>query len=204
LSRRNVLILSIALNALLILFIAGRRIYYANLPVKNDLELRISERVRTLKTIPVGKEDTVFIGNSLIAELPTRNKNFGIHGARSAHAVELVHYSKNARRIYLMIGINDIVNGSVDTLKANVVKLMGQRNIDFQSLLPVGMEYEKHNETIRDYNQWLKGECSKKGIEFINLHPHFLKDGKLNDELSIDGLHLNVKGYLLWTKILQQ
>jgi lysophospholipase L1-like esterase len=200
LSSRKVLILSIALNALLILFIAGRKTYYANLPVKNDNEIRIAERVRTLRMIPVSKEDTVFIGNSLIAELPTRNKNFGVHGAKSGHVLELVNHARDAKRIYVMIGINDIVNGSVDTLKGNVRKIMEHRNIVFQSLLPVSMEYEKHNETIREYNQWLKAECSKRGIEFIDLYPHFLRDGKLNDELSIDGLHLNVQGYLLWTK----
>jgi hypothetical protein len=207
LSSRKVLILSVALNALLILFIAGRRIYYRNYskPVLPDVEVkRIWGRVGTLKTVPVSVNDTVFIGNSLTAELPTRNKNFGIHGAMSGHLVELVYHARGAGRIYLMMGINDIVNGSVDTLKSNVLKVMECDNIVFQSLLPVSMGYGNYNEPVKEYNKWLAEQCRKRGIEFLNLYPHFLKDGKPDSDLTIDGLHLNVKGYLLWTEILNQ
>jgi hypothetical protein len=201
--KRSVLIASLAANVFFVAYYGCRKIAQITTPDTSAIEQeqRVSARIEALQLIPVDSSDTVFIGCSLTAELPTTHKNFGIHSARSCHIGKLIEHCKKAKSIYVLIGINDIVNGS-DNLKANVQKFLPYRNIIMQAILPVSGQYDQYNNTIREYNQWLKEECLKQGRIFIDLYPYFQSDGRLKGEYSIDGLHLTRSGYEKWKSLL--
>ncbi len=69
-----------------------------------------------------------------------------------------------------------------------------------QSVLPFGTIYTPK---IEAYNNILQKYCLSKNIPFINLYPYFLSKGALKKDLTIDGIHLTAKGYLIWGEILK-
>ena len=55
------------------------------------------------------------------------------------------------------------------------------------------------NKRIIDVNNNLKSLSVKNNVTYIDLHRLMIaNDGELKSELSIDGLHLNGKGYQIW------
>ncbi len=74
-----------------------------------------------------------------------------------------------------------------------------------QSILPVddAVHYTRKNSDIIQINTELKSLAGSKGAVFIDIHSEFKnEDGILDKEYSIDGLHLNGKGYLLWKNLI--
>lgn len=200
---KRYLTLSLILNVILVLFIAGRSLYYRNWArinasqIERDLDIRLNPVIDIMKTIPVTPSDTVLVGNSLMLEFPTTYKKFAIAGARCRHVLPLLDHAKNAKLIYLEVGINDIVNTSVDTLKENVLKMMSP-NVVIHSTLPVGGIYSDYNDEVIQYNKWLDSACKARGVRFENVYHLFEKGGQLNPAFTADGLHLNVTGYMIW------
>lgn len=76
-----------------------------------------------------------------------------------------------------------------------------------QSLLPVNNRYgiftthTNKGDSILEINKQLKSICKDRGYIFVDLFSKMVNvDGKLRDDLSVDGLHLNGLGYLIWKK----
>lgn len=120
---------------------------------------------------------------------------------------------RNPKEAYLMIGVNDIryrtdamhfesyVNAIVDSFDGKDTELF------IQSILPVNngiFGNEVSNKTVKQFNEILRRIADEHGIEYIDLHPSFTdQSGQLDKNFTVDGLHLNGKGYELWVDILQ-
>jgi lysophospholipase L1-like esterase len=70
------------------------------------------------------------------------------------------------------------------------------------SLLPVNNRIRntgRRNEVIRNLNRQLKELAQAEGAEFLDIHSLMTdSDGRLRDELTDDGIHLNGRGYIIW------
>ena len=128
----------------------------------------------------------------------------------------------NPDRIFVMIGINDLLRGIspnevlreqkqlIQTLKKDHPESL----IILQSILPHSAEaatwegrdrlLKLDNQTIATLNQNLKQLAQAQDVYYLDLWPLFLdQEGKLRAYLTTDGLHLNENGYLVWSVALE-
>jgi lysophospholipase L1-like esterase len=174
---------------------------------------------------------TVLAGDSLSLWFPTellpesRNwLNQGISGETSWGLLKRLSLFDKTKpsRIFVMIGINDLVRGISDTeildnqrqIMTYLRKTHPKAQIVFQSILPHGGEniiWEGRdkllaipNSRIRQLNQQLENIAIKEGIKYLDLQPLFVNEqGNMRTEFSTDGLHLSYEGYLVWRSALQ-
>ncbi|MFS0689289.1 GDSL-type esterase/lipase family protein [Sporosarcina sp. 179-K 8C2 HS] len=115
---------------------------------------------------------------------------------------------RNPKEAYLMIGVNDIryktdakdfesrVKAIVDSFDGKETKLF------IQSILPVNnglFGNEVTNKKVKQLNDILQRIADENGIEYIDLHSSFAdKSGQLDKKFTVDGLHLNGRGYEVW------
>jgi len=120
---------------------------------------------------------------------------------------------RNPKEAYLMIGVNDIryktnpknfesrVNAIIDSFEGKRTRLF------IQSILPVNnglFGNEVSNEKVNQFNDILRKIADDNGIEYIDLHSSFMdKNGQLDKKFTVDGLHLNGKGYEVWVEKLR-
>ena len=175
---------------------------------------------------PVNSDDIVLLGNSLTESndwnkaLGEEIRNRGISGDTSAGVYDRLYQilPGKPRKIFLMIGINDISRGvSVDSLLHNinliiekVQKESPQSKFYLQSMLPVNESVGEYsnlkgkNAMIADINQRLKRLAEEKKVTYVDVAKHFIDDNnQLRLELTRDGLHLKKEGYKLWEDVLR-
>jgi len=163
-------------------------------------------------------EDILFLGDSITdnaewAELFGNNphiKNRGIGGDDTAGVLGRLDEitGSQPRKVFIMIGTNDLAYGlTIDDVVENYTTILEtilrdspDTDIYVQSILPVdeSIHYTRPNADIEAINEQLKKISHELDLTYINLAEDFKKDGKLNPEFSIDGLHLNGKGYEIW------
>ena len=187
-----------------------------------------SNKVEQFKSYPNSGKDIIFLGNSITANtdwselLGIRHlKNRGISGDITYGVLERLDevIEGKPKKVFILIGINDISRNIPDELILNNYKLMISRikngspktKIIVQTLLPTNNTFDKFK---NHYNKeahvlWLNTELTKLAVSekvtLIDLYPHFLdSDKRLDKRYTIDGLHLNVEGYARWKEILMQ
>lgn len=172
---------------------------------------------------PPPKDAVLFIGSSTIRiwkSLPTDfpgittiNRGFG--GSEIADSVryaDRIAIPYHPRRIVMYAGDNDLAAGKSPERVANDFRAFVEKvrsaepdvPITFISIKPCPARWKnvanvkKANQLIADYAK------SQKGIDFVDIFPAMLNsEGKPRTELfRKDGLHMNAKGYALWTSIL--
>jgi lysophospholipase L1-like esterase len=227
------LIISLALNVLFILAISvfiinkgGITYIVGKVTEQRKEEFSIHHQVQTsLFDVYQSKpSDVVFVGDSLtdfanwneLLEIDNV-KSRGIPGDQTKDlldTIDIVLDDKPAK-IFLMVGINDLSNGvspskALDNYKKIVEKIKNRSpntELIIQSLLPINTEVlqqtETNNKMIVDFNDNLKKLAVDKNLEYVDLHPHFLKDEQLDSSLTTDGLHINGDGYLIWDEIIK-
>ncbi|MDP9080928.1 MAG: GDSL-type esterase/lipase family protein [Bacteroidota bacterium] len=168
--------------------------------------------VNLFKALPHSNSDIVFLGTSLTAGFPLsemfadcRLKNRGIGGNKTNDIFNRLNEVTNGKpaKIFLEVGTNDItLNCLIDTIFNNFVKIVTtikknspKTRLYVQSVLPFG---RNNISNIENYNKNVQNYCTENKITFINLYPLFLEKGSIKDELTVDGTHLNIKGYLIW------
>lgn len=174
------------------------------------------ERIAEFKENPLHTNDIVFLGNSL-TELGgdwgkrvnnPKVKNRGIAGDTTdgviARLGELIYFKPE--QVFILIGINDLFRDDMTSQKVfnNILKIVNQihdgspgTKIFVQTILPTTTETLK--EKIQLTNSLLMNSESKEPYELIFLHNHFATQDDLMDmDLSVDGVHLNEKGYSVW------
>lgn len=181
-----------------------------------------NHRLSLFRQLPVGREDVIFLGNSITAgnewgELfqDIHIKNRGISGDITAgvlHRLSDVVRQKPAK-IFLLIGINDLSRGiSTDSILKNVFlaadfvhQLSPETKLYIQSILPVNrslglfVDHTNKSDSIIRLNQMLHSGATNHHYTFIDLHPYFCDTaGRLDKNLTNDGLHLRGDGYQLW------
>ena len=123
-------------------------------------------------------------------------------------------YSVSPRKIFVMGGINTLSKYNwkkslsiYESLLNDLKKYFPESNICIQSLLPVSKNFEKFyisNDLIRKYNSKLSDIVRNYGFTYIDLFTAYSKDGYLNEEYTIDGLHLKPDSYTLWVDIIHK
>lgn len=182
------------------------------------------QRVSQFEILPIVEEDIVFIGNSITdycewAELfqNPNIKNRGISGDVAEGVLNRLSPITEGRpkKIFLMIGINDMIKGrSPETIAISIDKIVQKlqhstpnTKIYLQSVLPANRKFSDEaisQGAIIGLNNLLKEIAFKREITYIDLHSNFIDQasGNIQSQYSNDGLHLMGKGYSLWRDIL--
>ncbi len=161
----------------------------------------------------------VFLGDSITEAFPAAKAfpgqnvlNRGIGGDRIGGVLERLDVSVSRpqpRRVFLMIGINDIVgtpNVPVASLAGEYGRLLDQlreaapeAEIVVQYLLPLSGGFAVHNERVREMNVEIRRLAEERGLPFLDLHWHLRDEsGALRREFTFDGIHLTLMGYWAW------
>jgi hypothetical protein len=160
-------------------------------------------------------QDIVFIGNSLIDNYPLSEmfknehvRNRGMSGETTTDLLNRIDESikYNPKKVFIMDGINDIgvipMQLTIENLKNVIskIKLKSPNTIIYlQSILPVS-DIAKTRKVI-EYNKALK---QIDGIVYIELFDKMVEGNKINPNLTFDGTHLTLSGYLIWTNQIKQ
>lgn len=183
------------------------------------------ERKSHFDTLPKSESDIVFLGDSLTNCCEwheffrnVRLKNRGISGDTTngvLNRIDEVIESK-PRKIFMMIGINDLNQGrSVDEILTNYNMILkyfhektSQTEVFVQSLLPLNNQKFPNNgvnHKIIELNAKLKGLAQEFSFHYIDLYSAFLdSNNQLDAQYTIDGIHLNGQGYLVWKGLIEQ
>jgi lysophospholipase L1-like esterase len=150
--------------------------------------------------------------------------NQGISGETSSGLQKrlALFESTQPERIFVMIGINDLIRGASDQelintyeqIILNLQQMHPRATIVVQSILPHGddqMTADSRNQLLTIPNQRIHGLNQKlallareAGVTFLDLYPLFAdSEGWLRSELTTDGLHLSAQGYLVWRSAIQ-
>jgi len=117
----------------------------------------------------------------------------------------------NVKKTFLMIGVNDLFLGrGVESIFFNYKKIINQlieKNIEpiVMSTLYTGALYAQyHNDDIKKLNEFLSTYAKDKKIIFIDINSVLAKDDILEDIYSLDGVHLNIDGYLKFSEAISK
>ena len=77
------------------------------------------------------------------------------------------------------------------------------------SIIPQNTDYSdgaaQNNAQIRETNEKIKALACSYGLEYVDLYSLLVdENGLLNGAYSMDGLHLNRRGYAVWTNALKE
>ncbi|HEY4111263.1 GDSL-type esterase/lipase family protein [Puia sp.] len=185
------------------------------------------QRLAQFKAYPNSTKDVIFLGNSITAgvdwdellQLPTA-RNRGISGDITFGVLQRIDEVTEGHpaKVFILIGINDISRNIPDSvITANHERMIRaiqaaspKTAIYFQTLMPVNNNFTQHmahynkDQHIKAVNDGIKRLVAQYHLTLVDLHPHFLdKDGRLNADYTMDGLHLNEKGYQVWKSALK-
>jgi lysophospholipase L1-like esterase len=176
--------------------------------------------------LPTQTGDTLFIGDSLVehcewADLLQDNnvRNRGIAGDDTLgvlHRVERIHRTKPPRRILLMVGINDLfrhipekrILANYEAILKRIQTHVPSCKVLVHSLLPIDERLAPQpieSAVIQSLNDELQELCGKLKIDYLDCFEAFdpNDDGRLDEKFSLDGLHLNARGYMMWKQLLE-
>ena len=175
-----------------------------------------------LKTLPIVEGRIIMLGNSITAECEwselLENPNIlnrGVIGDGTSDILNRLDdvIAMKPKKIFLLIGVNDLLFLPLSTITENYEKIVNQllletpnTNLYLESVLPVHNDFRRNgmkNEDIDILNKNIEQIAQKRGQVFINLNEKFKNtEGGLNPEYSLDGIHLNGKGYLLFKDVI--
>ena len=171
------------------------------------------------------KNPVVFFGDSitfgadwerLFPESPVVNR--GISGDTTSGLLNRQNeiIALRPKQIFLMIGTNDLCFGRpVDQVVENYSKILARFQAELpgtpvyvQSILPFNDQMFpsnglRKNQNIRALNKAIKPLAQKFGYEYLDLSGAFTgKDGRLLQQYTYDGLHLNDDAYQVWRRLI--
>lgn len=149
-------------------------------------------------------EKVIFIGDSLVRNWDTERYmplNLGIDGYPIADCSSITINNKETT-VVLLAGTNDLTISNkieyAEEFANQYMKLMKNftcKRVVCISILPKnGSQYE----IISDINKCIENKLKEqKNCIFLNVAEDFLYYERINPEYTVDGLHLNSKGYAL-------
>ncbi len=175
-----------------------------------------------LKTLPIVEGRIIMLGNSITAECEwaelLENPNILNRGVIGDGTTDILNRLDDViimkpRKIFLLIGVNDLLYLPLSKISENYEKIVNRLLLEspntklyLESILPVHNDFRRNgmkNDDIDILNKNIEQIAQKQGQVFINLNEKFKNtEGGLNPEYSIDGIHLNGKGYLLFKDII--
>lgn len=172
------------------------------------------------ESLPLDSSDIVFIGNSLtdyghwdelFPELKIKNRGVGgddILGVQNRIDDVL---RAQPRKIFLLIGTNDLEYYLDKILTAEryehlVKKIKHQApnsRLYLLSILPTRGILNRPNKLIFELNEDIRLISKKYNATYIDLHSHYIDEkGELKQDYTLDGIHINGKGYERWKEVL--
>ncbi len=164
--------------------------------------------------------DVVFVGGSITDSAEWEDlfpslkiANRGISGDTTKGVLNRMDsiYSTNAKKAFIMIGINDFAHGAevndvfenYQTIITNLVT--HGMNTYVQSTILAGHQKAYLNKKIMALNVRLKklADENPKLFNYIDLNEGLAKESVLNSQYSRDGVHLNGSGYAVWKDIIK-
>lgn len=161
--------------------------------------------------------DIVFFGDSLIRGSDFRERfkdkkivNLGYSGDTLSGMIERIPMVKavSPKQVFLLGGINGLTNMNIDRCADKYAQLLDclsealpETKIYVHSVLPLSKEKERSiclNESIVKFNQKIEKISRERQIPFIDLYSLYVLDGKMNPELTKDGIHLLPESYDIW------
>ncbi len=142
--------------------------------------------------------------------------NFGISGDTISGVTERLAQAEavSPDLLFILCGINSLFDDTLERclaeygiLASEAAAVQGGTRIVIQSVLPASAEYMYWKpcsiSTIRSFNEGIRAIAEKHGFDFLDLFGSFVLDDALDPELTVDGLHLNEKGYDIWAELLR-
>jgi lysophospholipase L1-like esterase len=203
---------------------------YVNQFIADNYRRRTTLWRETAKHIPPG--GIVFAGDShteyfaldeYFPELPVINR--GIYGDTTSGVINRLDESVlnlNPSKVFLLIGANDINKtretdeGIVENIRTIVRKIRSNNQkaaIYVQSLYPVNPNgknskridiFKITNSRIASINRLLEALCRDENIVYIDMFtPLSDENGQLQEQYTIEGLHLSAAGYSFIAEILR-
>lgn len=193
----------------------------ANINLSTDIyQQYYINRVTTFMNTYSGHGKIIFLGDSLtdIAEwnelLNNPNVlNRGISYDTTSGALNRISEITRLKpsKIFIMLGINDIGKGltsrNIINNYSKILESIKENSPDtiiyIQSVLPINKDLFKtttNSKEIIELNNSLKELCKNFDIKYIDLYSLFTlpNENKLYNEYTVDGLHINGKGYIVW------
>lgn len=166
----------------------------------------------------------VFLGDSLTQycewnELLGRPAlNRGIAGDTTADILSRVNAiaALHPDRVFLMAGTNDALQQvNLETFSknyANIIHRIQQSNSEaivyvesIPPMLPngsgvrwIGQHAAAINEVIRSMNERIRTFADGRSVVYVDLYTDLQRNGELNPDYTVDGCHLNSRGYQVW------
>ncbi|HZX73491.1 MAG TPA: GDSL-type esterase/lipase family protein [Cyclobacteriaceae bacterium] len=187
------------------------------------------QRLEKFKKEPVVSHGIVFLGNSITegGDWKTLLKdstiiNRGISGDNTFGVLNRIGdvTLRQPDKLFMLIGINDLSKSIPDEIIfENILSIVGRihsgspnTKVYVQSILPLNATNEKFPQKFLDkeshvltINGQLKKMASKMKYTYVDLYNEFTDgQGRLDEKLTTDGLHLNKSGYELWVRILRK
>lgn len=221
------LILSIIVNIICLplaaIYVIRKIEFYSLVPKPTTIQnVNVFWNIRNseFQSFEVDSNSVVFMGDSFTQNFEVAEafnnihvKNRGIILDGTASVLGRLDYvaDKHPKKIFIQIGINDLLSGVQPQIVANdVSKMIEQVNkvspqtlIYIQSVFPTNWNKYKDQKPVLldiiDLNKKLR-ELSRKGnCVYIELFSLLLKGKGLNSKYDCgDNLHLNGQGYVLW------
>lgn len=166
------------------------------------------------------KADVVMVGDSITAggrwneifpEISIANRGVGGDTVRGVRERIPAIQDVGARKIFLMIGTNDVVfDNPVDVIVSEYSKVVrtlktADTQVYIQSILQCGQMdlcTDARRERIGVLNKQLAELAEATGADFIDLNSYLANENGLRSEFTWDGLHLNSAGYTQWRDVL--
>ncbi|MDK2840668.1 MAG: hypothetical protein PWQ17_173 [Anaerophaga sp.] len=180
------------------------------------------------ETVEVKPWHVVFLGNSIterglwnewFPSVPLVNRGIGGDNCWGVYARLNPILKGKPAAIFMMIGINDLGRGlSADLIASKYAQIIQKVKSDspgtrlvLQTVLPINestirYDYMKgKTSAIKALNEHIRELGNRYNLQVIDLYRVFAGDGdQLPEELCIDGLHLNEKGYQVWIKYFEE
>lgn len=176
-----------------------------------------------LKTLPIQEGKIIMLGNSITAECEwselmqnTDIINRGVIGDGTGDILERLDpiIASKPRKIFLLIGVNDLmflplpkIQDFYEKIVSRLVTETPTTQVYLESILPIHNDLRRNgmkNEDIDALNKSIELIAKKYSLTYIELNSLFKNtEGALRQEFSLDGIHLNGEGYLLFKKIIE-
>jgi predicted alpha-1,2-mannosidase len=175
------------------------------------------------ESLPDTEDEIIMLGNSITDQglwteifNDLRVKNRGIGGDDTDGVLERLDEvtSSKPSKIFILIGTNDLAySKGIDHVISNyklildrIAEASPDTKVYIQSVLPTedAIHTSRQNSDIMLINEQLKQIAKTRDLIYVDLFSSFANtDNKLNLDYSIDGLHLNAEGYLIWKSLIQ-
>ncbi len=180
-------------------------------------------RTSHLNMLPIPQGKIIMLGNSITAECEwaelMQNANIINRGVIADGTGDILTrldpiVAAKPIKIFVLIGVNDLmfltrpqIEDFYEKIVSRLVTETPDTQLYLESILPIHNDFRRNgmkNEDIDALNTAIKQIAKKYGATYIDLHSKFKNtEGSLRREFSLDGIHLNGDGYLLFKAILQ-